>query len=107
MTATSNQEVKPMLLFFFDPTDGRARRVDAFIAQVLQRRGNHDTFQLHRVDVQARPELLERFGIEYGPSICVVDERRVALRLCHPRNAREIERHLAPWLRRGHSPAVD
>lgn len=92
-------EAKPHLLFFFDPTDGRARRVDGYLAQALQRRRNHETFTIFRVDVRARPDLIRRFEIERTPSICVVDQRRIALRAYQPRGAAEIEWLLEPWLR--------
>ena len=36
---------------------GSCRRVEGFLAQVLQRRRNHGTFKLYRVDEKARPEM--------------------------------------------------
>jgi len=45
------------LVFFYSPLSGRCRRVEGFIAQVLQRRRNHDTFELVRVSVDLRPDL--------------------------------------------------
>lgn len=48
---------RPKLLFFYTDSSGRSRRVESFLAQVLQRRRNHDTFQLYRVDCDARPDL--------------------------------------------------
>lgn len=90
---------KPRLLYFFDGKDGYSRRVDGFIAQVLQHRRNHETFQIHRIDVRAHPELAERFRVERTPTICVVDQRRLAVRAYRPRGAGEIQQLLAPWLR--------
>jgi thioredoxin-like negative regulator of GroEL len=90
---------RPRILFFFDAKDGYARRVDGFLAQVLQRRGNHTTFRIHRVDVNERPDLAKRFKIDQTPTICVVDNRRVALRSYRPRGPKELEELLAPWLR--------
>ena len=40
---------RPKLVFFYSPRSGRCRRVEAFVAQVLQRRRNHETFELVRV----------------------------------------------------------
>jgi hypothetical protein len=34
---------KPKLVFALSGRDGRSRRLDAYLAQVLQRRHNHDT----------------------------------------------------------------
>ena len=93
------QRAKPSLLFFYSPVSGRSRRVEGFLAQVLQRRRNHDTFTLHRIDPDSRPDLAERFGIDSPPAIVVVDNRRVQARLEQPRGCAEIQTLLAPWLR--------
>jgi len=36
--------------------------VEAFVAQVLQRHSNHDTFLIDLVEAGERPDLHERFG---------------------------------------------
>ena len=89
---------RPRLVFFHSKVCGRCRRVEGFIAQVLQRRKNHGTFVLHQVDVDERPELVVRFGITEVPTLLVVADRRVHGRLAHPRGCREIEDLLKPWL---------
>lgn len=68
------------------------------MAQVLQRRRNHDTFELVRVSVDDRPDLAERFGVDAVPMLCVVEDRRLRKRIPSPRGCRELERELAPWL---------
>jgi thioredoxin-like negative regulator of GroEL len=92
-------ELKPRLVFFHSPRSGRCRRVEAFIAQVLQRRRNHGTFVLHRVDADARPDLAERFDVGTVPALVVVDGRRIGGRLEVPRGCRDIEEFLTPWLK--------
>ena len=47
---------RPRLVFFYSPVSGRCRRAEGFLAQVLQRRHNHETFDLHRVSVDTRPD---------------------------------------------------
>jgi thioredoxin-like negative regulator of GroEL len=89
---------QPRLVFFHSKLCGRCRRVEGFIAQVLQRRKNHGTFILHRVDVDQRPDLVERFRIDEVPTLLVVADRRVRSRLEHPRGCRDIEGMLKPWL---------
>lgn len=89
---------RPKLVFFYSPQSGRCRRVEGFIAQVLQRRRNHDTFELVRVPVEQRPDLADRFGVETVPTICVVDGRKLRKRIAAPRGCRELERELADWL---------
>jgi thioredoxin-like negative regulator of GroEL len=90
---------KPGLVFFHSSVSGRCRRVEGFLAQVLQRRKNHETFSLYLVEESTRPDLVERFGVEQMPTLVVVEGKVVAARLEQPRGCREIERFLAPWLR--------
>lgn len=90
---------KPGLVFFHSSLSGQCRRVEGFLAQVLQRRRNHGTFKLYRVDESSRPDLVERFGVETLPTLFVVEGKLVRARLEQPRGCREIERFLEPWLR--------
>jgi thioredoxin-like negative regulator of GroEL len=90
--------VKPSLVFFHSAFSGRCRRVEGFLAQVLQRRKNHGTFKLYRVTREERPDLVERFAIEEMPTLVVVEGRKVRGRLARPRGCRDIEAFLAPWL---------
>jgi hypothetical protein len=73
--------------------------VEGFVAQVLQHRQNHDTFDLVRVSVDRRPDLAKKFRIEHVPSICVVEGGKLRLTIAAPRGCRELERELEPWLR--------
>ena len=90
--------VKPRLVFFHSPFSGHCRRVEGFLAQVLQRRRNHGTFKLYRVASDDRPDLVERFAVESMPTLVVVEGQQVRGRLERPRGCREIEAFLAPWL---------
>ena len=90
---------KPRLVFFHSRVCGKCRRVEGFIAQVLQHRRNHGTFVLTPVEVSEHPELVERFGVQEVPMLAVVSGRRVRGRLAHPRGCRDIEALLAPWLK--------
>jgi thioredoxin-like negative regulator of GroEL len=91
--------VRPKLVFFTSSRSGHCRRVEGFLAQVLQRRHNHGTFRLHVVDQDEHPELVRRFRIEAVPTIVVVEGRREQARLERPRGCRDIEALLSPWLR--------
>jgi thioredoxin-like negative regulator of GroEL len=88
----------PRLVFFHSALSGNCRRVEGFLAQVLQRRRNHRTFNVVRVAEEERPDLLERFRIETVPTLVVVEHKAVKGRLERPRGCREIEGFLAPWL---------
>jgi thioredoxin-like negative regulator of GroEL len=89
---------RPRLVFFYSCTSGRCRRVEGFVAQVLQRRRNHETFSLHRVEADSQPDLVQRFDVKRLPTLFVVLDKQVRGRLEAPRGCREIERFLAPWL---------
>jgi thioredoxin-like negative regulator of GroEL len=101
MTSTplSNQAERPMLVFFCSEVSGRCRRTESFLAQVLQRRGNHETFRLYRVPVETRPDLHERHGVDQVPTLAVVENKRMSHRLVKPRGCSDIQRFLAPWMR--------
>jgi len=90
--------VKPGLVFFHSTISGSCRRAEGFLAQVLQRRRNHETFRLYRVAQEERPDLVERFGIKTLPTLIVVEGKVVRARLERPRGCRDIEAFLAPWL---------
>jgi thioredoxin-like negative regulator of GroEL len=90
---------RPRLVFFTSSVSGRCRRVEGFLAQVLQRRRNHGTFKLYVVDERERPDLVRHFDVEDLPTLVVVEGHHVEGRLRQPRGCREIEKFLAPWLR--------
>ena len=95
----TSTQTQPQLLFFYDPTDGRARRIEGFLAQVLQRRRNHDAVTVRRIDARAHADLVERLGVRVTPALVVVHEKRVQGRLELPRGCKAIATLLQPWLR--------
>jgi thioredoxin-like negative regulator of GroEL len=97
-TAPRATAEKPLLLFFSSPRSGRCRRTEGFLAQVLQRRQNHETFRVHEIAYEERPDLAERFRVREVPTLLVVDRRAVRGRLAAPRGCEDIQAFLAPWL---------
>src|ERR687888_1239584 len=89
---------RPRLVFFYSAVSGHCRRVEGFLAQVLQRRRNHGTFKVLSVAEEERPDLIERFRIETLPTLVVVEGKSVAGRLARPPGCRDIEGFLSPWL---------
>jgi hypothetical protein len=89
---------KPGLIFFTSKTSGRCRRIEGYLAQVLQRRRNHDTFKYYAVAQEQRPDLLEKFRINLTPTLVVLEGKLVTAKLEQPRSGKEIERFLSPWL---------
>ena len=97
-TVAQTPATRPRLVVFTSGVSGHCRRVEAFIAQVLQRRRNHGTFRVVVVDERDRPDLIERFGVEALPTLLVVTDNAVRARLERPRGCKEIEQLLGPWL---------
>jgi thioredoxin-like negative regulator of GroEL len=96
--AQGQSEQRPRLVLFYSRRSGKSRRVDGYLSQVLQRRRNHATFAIIRVDTDQRPDLARRFKITKIPSLLVVDGNRVRARLSEPRGCMEITELLRPWL---------
>jgi thioredoxin-like negative regulator of GroEL len=90
---------RPRLFFFYGRTSGLSRRVEAYLAQVLQRHRNHSTFRLIRVAVEEHQELAERFKVTELPTLVVVDGTKAKARIVAPRDRASIENALSPWLR--------
>ena len=90
---------KPRLIFFTSSLSGQCRRVEGFLAQVLQRRRNHGTFRVLVVDEDERPDLVSASRVAGLPTLVVVEGRTERARLEQPRGCREIEELLSPWLR--------
>jgi len=93
------QPEKPGLLFFYSTRSGQSRRVEGFLAQVLQRRGNHSTFRVHRVDADKHADFATRLEVTDTPALVIVDGGRVKARVTKPVGCREIQEVLSPWLR--------
>jgi thioredoxin-like negative regulator of GroEL len=89
---------QPRLVLFYSPRCGKSRRVDGYLAQVLQRRRNHATFSIMRIDADQRPDLADRFQITEVPTLLVIDRDRICARLSEPRGSKEITELLRPWL---------
>jgi thioredoxin-like negative regulator of GroEL len=94
--ASVNGTEKPKLLFFYSPTSGESRRVEGFLAQVLQRRRNHETFELRRVNYEERPDLAARLGVRSVSAIVVIEAKRVRARLERPRGLRRAHHSPGP-----------
>jgi thioredoxin-like negative regulator of GroEL len=96
--APAQRHERPILIFFTSDTNGGCRRAQGFLAQVLQRRHNHETFSLRFVDQDDRPDLIDRFKVEKTPTLMVVSDKVVRGKLVEPRGCEEIQAFLAPWL---------
>ena len=98
-TPRPQERAKPMLVFVHTQQSGRCRRAEGYLAQVLQRRRNHETFSVRHIAQEERPDLLERFRIDSTPTLVVVSDKKVRGKLVEPRGCEEIQTFLAPWLK--------
>lgn len=92
------EQPAPLLLLFSEYTSGQSRRMDGFVAHVLQRRHNHGTFRYRIVLREQRPDLFDRFGITEAPTLVVIDDKVVKSRLVGYHRPCVVEDMLAPWL---------
>jgi thioredoxin-like negative regulator of GroEL len=100
MTAQLHEvDERPILAVFRSDRSGRCKRVDGYLAQVLQRRRNHGSFVLKNVVQEERPDLFQRFRVQQVPTLVVIEGRTVRARLVEPRGSAEITLFLSPWLR--------
>lgn len=96
--STVTKTKAPILLLFAEYTSGQSRRMDGFVAHVLQRRHNHTSFRYRIVLREQRPDLFERFHVHEVPTLVVIDEGAVQARLAGYHRPSAVEELLAPWL---------
>ena len=91
-------EGQPLLVFFCSARSGPARRMESLLAHLARK--ERARLRVARVDVDERPEVAERFGVDEVPTLVLVKDKRVVDRLegraTAPRIERMIERHLEP-----------
>ena len=85
-----------LLVFFSASHSGPARRMESILAH-LERKERH-RLSVTSVDVEAQPELAERFKVRSVPTLILVKGKRAVARIEGKANAAEIEelveRHL-------------
>lgn len=84
----------PLLVFFWSERSGPARRMESLLAHLARK--ERERLRIRRIDVDASPELAERFGVEQVPTLVLVKDRRVVSRLDGRMSAPKIEAMLAP-----------
>jgi thioredoxin-like negative regulator of GroEL len=87
---------RPMLVFFCSQRSGPARRMESLLAHLARK--ERARLRVRRVDVDASPELAERFKIEVVPTLVLVKDKQAVARLdgrtSAPRIEAMLERHL-------------
>jgi thioredoxin-like negative regulator of GroEL len=89
---------RPLLVFFWSERSGPARRMESLLAHL--ERKERDRLRVRRVDVDAYPELAERFEVTVVPTLVLVKAKRAVSRLdgrtSAPRIEAMLEEHLQP-----------
>ncbi|HZS30409.1 MAG TPA: thioredoxin family protein [Gaiellaceae bacterium] len=87
---------RPLLVFFTSRRSGPARRMESLLAHIGRR--ERSRLRVSKVDVDERPDLMERFGIDQVPALALVVGKRVVSRLegraTAPRIEAMLEEHL-------------
>ena len=91
-----NDADRPLLVFFWSQRSGPARRMESLLAHLARK--ERERLRIRRVDVDASPELAERFMVDVVPTLVLVKDRRVVSRLDGRMSAPRIEAMLAPHL---------
>jgi thioredoxin-like negative regulator of GroEL len=87
---------RPLLVFFWSERSGPARRMESLLAHLARK--ERARLRVRRIDVDASPELAERFKIEVVPTLVLVKEKQAVARLdgrtSAPRIEAMLEQHL-------------
>lgn len=91
-----SEDLRPLLVFFWSERSGPARRMESLLAHLARK--ERARLRVRRVDVDASPELAERFKIEVVPTLVLVKDKHAVARLdgrtSAPRIEAMLERHL-------------
>jgi thioredoxin-like negative regulator of GroEL len=91
-----SDDLRPVLVFFANRTSGPARRMESLLAHIARK--ERDRLRVTRIDIEARPDLAKRFGVETVPTIVLVKDKRAVGRIeggaSAPRIERLLEEHL-------------
>ena len=89
---------RPLLVFFTSQRSGPARRMESLLAHIARK--ERETLDVKRVDVDERPDLVEKFRISQVPALALVVGKKVVARLEGRSTAPKIESMLDENLER-------
>lgn len=87
---------RPLLVFFWSERSGPARRMESLLAHLARK--ERARLRVRSVDVDASPELAERFKVETIPTLVLVKEKRAVARIDGRTSAPRIDAMLEPHL---------
>jgi thioredoxin 1 len=82
-------QTRPLLVFFTSRQSGPARRMESLLAHIARK--ERDTLEIKKVDVDERPDLVEKFRIVTVPALALVVGKQVVARLEGRSTAPKIE----------------
>jgi thioredoxin 1 len=91
-----HDDARPLLVFFFSPKSGPARRMESLLAHLARK--ERSRLRVMAVDIDAQPQLAERFKVASIPTLVLVKEKRVVGRIDGKTSAPRIEAMLEPHL---------
>lgn len=91
-----SDDSRPLLVFFWSERSGPARRMESLLAHIARK--ERSRLRIRQVDVDASPEVAERFKVDVVPTLVLVKEKHVVARLDGRTSAPRIEKMLAPHL---------
>jgi thioredoxin 2 len=68
-----------ILVFFWSSTCGHSRRMDSLVDHFM--RAHRGRLKLAKVDIDARPDLAERFRVDAAPTLVLLDDSQEVSRL--------------------------
>ncbi len=86
-----------ILVFFWSAKCGHSRRMDSLVDHFMRAHRGH--LKLAKVDVDARPDLAERFHIDEAPSLLLLQDSREVERL--------VGRNTLPSIKNAFEPHLD
>ena len=90
------EDVRPLLVFFWSERSGPARRMESLLAHLARK--ERSRLRVRRVDVDASPELAQRFKVDVVPTLVFVKGKQAVDRLDGRTSAPRIEAMLEPHL---------
>ncbi len=91
-----SEDERPLLVFFWSERSGPARRMESLLAHLARK--ERERLRVRRVDVDASPEVAERFKVEVVPTLVLVKNKQALARLEGRTSAPRIEAMLEPYL---------
>ncbi|HVM68551.1 MAG TPA: thioredoxin family protein [Gaiellaceae bacterium] len=89
-------DLRPLLVFFWSERSGPARRMESLLAHLARK--ERARLRVRRVDVDASPELAERFKVDTIPTLVLVKDKKAVARIDGRTSAPRIETMLEPHL---------